>query len=381
MIIKQFEAFNSKDISSINRFLKNMNGDDAYEFISDITSIAEELDKPVSIFKGKYMSSKSASKIEGKDKSVQENYLKFWFSLKDGYLGKTISRKDNPSPYSSSIMNENGMLDTSQMLFIRERFYNKGVLTPITDYKSIKTGDEVIFIPSAGANPISSIVYMEDDGEVIQVYLLQNSFKDTVRMQNTDNVLKKYNKLYSYRIYRRYIDEYNKEFKIGHLSILKYTKTTDEIHQNLSSIKNDILDKVFFLNNNKVCNNHLRTYNWNKDLYTKLSNADYTLVIDLESIDNIKLSDIKARRLDNKPQPRVDDEYYKRVNKKRWVDKLGRSIKSKLADDQIKYYKNKSNSRYGSSYYDNHMVDMLLDLYRNGQIDNTQMDELLSRYY
>lgn len=324
MIIKQFEAFNSKDISSISKFLKNMDGDDAYDFINDLSSIAEELDKPVSIFGGKYMSGVAATRIAGKDKPVQDNYLKFWFSLRDGYIGKTISRKDSPSPYCSNIMNKNGILDDSQMMVIRERFYNKGVIEPITDYKNLKTGDEVIFVASSAGNPISAIVYVEKEDDLVQIYLLQNTYKDTVRVKNADEILKKYNKSYTYRIFRKYIDDYNKEYKIGHLSLLKYIKTDDEIHQNLSNVQNDILSKIFFLNNNKVCNEYLRTHNWTEDLYDKFSNADYSLVIDLENLDNVKLSDIKSQRKDNSPEPIKNDEYYKSINIKRWVDKLGR---------------------------------------------------------
>jgi hypothetical protein len=383
MIIKQFEAFNSKDISSISKFLKNMEGEDACTFIEDLKEIAEELDKPVSTFNGKYMSSKNALKIPGKDKSIRENYLKFWFSIEKGYLGKTVSRKDNPSTYSSILMNENGMLDYSQMITIKENFYNSGVLSLVSNnnYKDLKTGDRVVFIPAAGSNPVDSIVYVENDDEVVQIYLLQNRFRDSVSLENSKELLNKYKKSHTYRIYRKTIDEYNKEFKIGHISLLKYTKTKDEIHQDFSNIPNDIIDQVFFLNNNKECNNFLRTYNWTKERHQKFLNSDYSLVIDLENLDNISLSDIKKQRQDNSPEPINNDEYYKRVNINRWEDKIGRNIKSKITDEKIRKIKmNSDYNRYVNGYkgYDDVLINTLLDMYSNGQINSSQLDMILA---
>jgi hypothetical protein len=91
-----FEAFESDVISRITKFIKSKVDDgNVRTFLDDLKSINKYIDIPIDKITNndvEYLSAKKALKIDKKDKVSTEDpsniyCLKFWFSLKDGYVG------------------------------------------------------------------------------------------------------------------------------------------------------------------------------------------------------------------------------------------------------------------------------------------------------
>lgn len=87
--IKLFEAFGSKSVSAIEKFLKQLDNQDRDEFVNFLKSISERRDIPLSNFKGEYVKSLTAIKmnIEGQE------LIKFWFSVDEGFIGATLTKR------------------------------------------------------------------------------------------------------------------------------------------------------------------------------------------------------------------------------------------------------------------------------------------------
>lgn len=86
-----FEAFESKNISAIEKFLKQLNKEDAKDFIDTLKNISTHTDIPLSLFKGEYVSAMKAIKYYKEGDKI----VKFWFSIKDGLIGTTITQQYN----------------------------------------------------------------------------------------------------------------------------------------------------------------------------------------------------------------------------------------------------------------------------------------------
>lgn len=87
--LKLFEAFASKSISAIEKFLKSLDDQDRNEFVDTLKSISDDTDIPLSNFKGEYVKSMTAIKMN----SEEDKLVKFWFSLEDGLTGITTTKK------------------------------------------------------------------------------------------------------------------------------------------------------------------------------------------------------------------------------------------------------------------------------------------------
>ena len=87
--IKLFEAFASKSVSAIEKFLKQLNNQGRDEFVNFLKTISERRDIPLSNFKGEYVKSLTAIKmnIEGQE------LIKFWFSIEEGFIGATLTKR------------------------------------------------------------------------------------------------------------------------------------------------------------------------------------------------------------------------------------------------------------------------------------------------
>ena len=87
--LKLFEAFASKNISAIEKFLDLLDNNDRNEFIDFLKSISQRRDIPLSNFKGEYVKSLTAIKmnIEGQE------LIKFWFSVEEGFIGATLTKR------------------------------------------------------------------------------------------------------------------------------------------------------------------------------------------------------------------------------------------------------------------------------------------------
>jgi hypothetical protein len=84
-----FEAFGSKSISAIQKFLNQLDKQDAEEFIDILKNMSRSSDIPLSLFKGEYISAIKAIKHYKEDEKI----VKFWFSVKEGFIGTTITKQ------------------------------------------------------------------------------------------------------------------------------------------------------------------------------------------------------------------------------------------------------------------------------------------------
>lgn len=86
--LKLFEAFASKNISAIEKFLNLLDNNDRNGFIDFLKSISQRRDIPLSNFKGEYVKALTAIKmnVEGQE------LVKFWFSLEKGFIGATLTK-------------------------------------------------------------------------------------------------------------------------------------------------------------------------------------------------------------------------------------------------------------------------------------------------
>lgn len=84
-----FEAFAGENISAIEKFLKQLNKEDAKEFIDTLKNISTYTDIPLSLFKGEYISAMKAIKYYKEGDKI----VKFWFSIKDGFIGTTVTQQ------------------------------------------------------------------------------------------------------------------------------------------------------------------------------------------------------------------------------------------------------------------------------------------------
>lgn len=84
-----FEAFASENITAIEKFLKQLDKEDAKDFIDTLKNISTYTDIPLSLFKGEYVSAMKAIKYYKEGNKI----VKFWFSIKDGLIGTTITEQ------------------------------------------------------------------------------------------------------------------------------------------------------------------------------------------------------------------------------------------------------------------------------------------------
>lgn len=94
--IKLFEAFGSKTISAIEKFLKLLDKEDADNFVDILKSVSEKTDIPLSNFKGEYVKALTAVKMNVEN----EQLIKFWFSIENGFVGMTTTKSFSPEQLS-----------------------------------------------------------------------------------------------------------------------------------------------------------------------------------------------------------------------------------------------------------------------------------------
>lgn len=86
--LKLFEAFASKNISAIEKFLNLLDNNDRNGFIDFLKSISQRRDIPLSNFKGEYVKALTAIKMNAEGQEL----VKFWFSVEKGFIGATLTK-------------------------------------------------------------------------------------------------------------------------------------------------------------------------------------------------------------------------------------------------------------------------------------------------
>jgi hypothetical protein len=176
--LKIYEAFESKGINSTLDFLKKKVGKkSSILFLDSLKTLMTSVDLPIDKISDDdidYMSAKRAALVKSKkdvnnDKEIDT--IKYWFSIKDGYLGFTGTGNkiiEKSSSIITSYPRQQRMFSSGNLDWITENVIPTGELYPISDYSNLKTGDVVLgcFNDSYDSDHISlGTVFVNDIGE------------------------------------------------------------------------------------------------------------------------------------------------------------------------------------------------------------------------
>ena len=173
------EAFDSKAISKTLSYLDKLGNKSKSEFLKVLKKMKYNYDYPIDKIDDafiKYTNRKEALKIKF-DGELQNSWgiycIKFWFSLELGYLGYTATSNKNHK-YSVLKSGKNDAFNVNELNYIENKFDIKtGLLTPVKDYTSLRTGQEVIgcFASHSDHDYISPATIIVENG---RIYAIQN---------------------------------------------------------------------------------------------------------------------------------------------------------------------------------------------------------------
>lgn len=327
MSIKKFEAFQGKEITAVDKFIKSLDLEDSKDIIKFLSNIASSIDRPLSTFKGEYLAAKKAKNMNSDGKF---GYLKIFFSISDGVILKTKSSKEPrySDEYIQKYLNKNGYATKKQLDGPNVRGLT-GKLTIVKDIKTLKEDDYVVLNAEGYSNLIHGQIYKEklENGSE-QIYVMTKpsmgyKFNDIPYMISPNEADKKLVK-YSYSSYMKIL---NKDKPIQHTYISLLEDEDKPLYQEMDKI---VEDTILFLENNIMTNSDLDSYAWDDARFAKIGNADFALVFDLDKIlEGQSLKAMKRDRSSNKSGllPRIDDEFYKKINKDKY-----RKLKNKSGE-------------------------------------------------
>lgn len=154
--LKFYEAFKAKGISNTIKFLKTKVGKNSSNaFIESIRNFMLNLDYPINQISDdniKYMSAKKALSLKPDKTVTNQNgiwVLKYWFSIKDGYLGYSATGNEIRDSFQQSDGTHSGLREQrrfsdSDLDYIKDNVTRTGEIWPVSDYKKLKTGDIVL---------------------------------------------------------------------------------------------------------------------------------------------------------------------------------------------------------------------------------------------
>lgn len=151
---------------------------------------------------------------------------------------------------------------------------------------------------------------------------------------------------------------------------ITFTVNNKEREYKLDDLKDEDIE---FVKNNLICYRDMTKSPWNYNsyngIYQSIKSAEYALVINLSKLDK-GLNDIKKSRVKNKPLPRINNEFYRRENRKRWNDKMSDNGSMDELYDIIEHLQ--------KSHKNHRLVDMMLDAYNRGDINKKSLFVALS---
>jgi hypothetical protein len=320
-----YEAFQSKTLSDIVKYVKSKNSNNIGIFIEHLKKIQRIYDFPIEKIQPEnieYVSrSKALKMIPSESLEYSNKYrvfnIKFWFSLEEGYLGKT-----GTGDYELSKARG---FNTEEIEYIKNNLNIKtGIIKPVSDYESLKHGDYVI----GYFNDREDFDYLSQARiykEYRKLYAIQNVSDGSYPEDSRD-----WTDWGNYGWSLGYNNSPNDDHSKLHL----YKENDNEL-----SYSNDIYNKELYV----LSDGQLDEYaNQN---YT--DKADFAIVL---NIDNIfkkgfkKVSGIKSEREESRSGSIhfMDDEEIKSANINRYytqiVNKMG--IKTDLVSDELKDLQN-----------------------------------------
>lgn len=303
--LKLFEAFESETVSKILKYINKESGNESSDkFLETLRQLfLDKYNLPLSKISDsdvRYLSSKKAFEIK-KEGDISNPYgiyaLKFWFSLKKGYLGVTAVGDTEEFV---------GQFSKYEFEHLKEQGLETGILTPVTFYSELKHGDTVAGVFSSDYDSISSLskARIFIDGEVL--FAIQN-----VSDGGTPNDR-------SYRDWGRY------SWSLGgssspesdHHKLHKWTPSDEPLRVSNSEFTESFLDWMGRITNSPI----QRWININD-----LKDADFAIVIYFDGLlKDEKVSDIRSLRTKEKEGATklISDEQFKKMNFQRYFNRI-----------------------------------------------------------
>lgn len=325
-----YESFDSKVVNKVNKFLvKKVGVSASNDFIKSLKEIQGIYDFPISRVKDSdisYMPSKKAALIkapkdwEGYDWESDVYAFKFWFSLENGFLGKTgIGSKE--IKFSNEGNNE--PFNETELEYIKNTLgIKKGDLKPVNDYSKLYNGKEVIgyFSEYSQFGSLSKATIVMDSSLIYAIQDVSSGGEPGIGGWS------RYGK-YSWALGREGNPSYD------HKKLHTYEKSGRDL--NIISYKEDNI-----LNwNLPVDESYLKS--WEGDDPDMIESSDFCIMFKIDDVIKSgykKLSTTREERVESKKDATAlyTDKEIKNLNIERYmaalIDKMGISKKSEFSD-------------------------------------------------
>lgn len=311
-----YEAFQADVINKVIDYVKNKIGkkSNISNFILELKSIQSVYDITLSNIESsdvKYVTTKKAESMVPdelttySDKNPNKVYnIKFWFSIEDGYLGKTGT---GDYTLKHKMEGRNKPFTDEELDYIKKNIIKTGYITPVFDYNLLKNGDQILgyFSEYTNYGYLGLGRLFIDNGT--SLYAIQNVAAGSQPDYSED--------------WRHWGSQ---SWSLGgtdfpnsdHRKLHKYTPGFEELsYISLNSDNN----KEFYIMGNGKLDDH------NKPSYNEI--ADFVIVFELDTIldkSEIKLSTIKSGRKEAKSGSTalLTDEEIRQMNVKKYFDKI-----------------------------------------------------------
>jgi hypothetical protein len=311
--IKLYEAFKSDVLKNTLKFLANkVNKNTANYFLSEIKFLLNGVNIPISEIDEndiEYLKTSKAIKLKNTEK-VDNNYelycIKYWFSIKDGYLGKTgVGNSVIPFERVGNKFNIN-------QFEVLKNIKNTGLLTPVENLGQLHSGDNIVGVFDSNSESRVSVsfgrVYIEDNS----LYAFQNTsngsdpsnypewsneWEYSWSLGSVDYPNKDHHKLYKY-------------FDDG--EPLRYSDGEEEEEENVFEYNLPLTDRM-----------SLRT--WYKNENKMIENSDFAIVLYFDKLLSKESVTIKQKMRTSSREGALalmSDEEIKRININKFITEL-----------------------------------------------------------
>lgn len=330
--LKIYETFRSRGISSTLKFLNdNVGVAESKKFLNALKRFMQVVDYPINKISDNdliYLRSEKAKFLKCEEEPQNPlgiYYIKFWFSIKEGFLGFTGTGKiDN-----MSIKRRQADFNSDTLKYIKENITPTGELYPVDDYSDLRTGDIVLgnFGSSLNVNKLSLATIFIDG---YRVFVIQGVSDGN---ESDDPSWKKYNKYggLSWGIANNY------GFEQDHTHLYHWRNTPDELHivDKLWDREEEVGDNPYKIN--IPLDGNFKFADWSGYYISRESfkKADFSIILkydDMVNPDKAEYyelpSDIKKQRSELKigATKLMSDSDIRDINIKRWIDKMSHDL-------------------------------------------------------
>jgi hypothetical protein len=295
--IKLYEAFESQVITNTLKFLtKKIGQKSATSFSDDIKRLMGIYNIPISRIKEddlEYLRTSKAIKVKNNE-PVNNNWdiycIKYWFSVEQGFLGKTCTG-NLTTPYvkiENDYSYKNKNFNQDQFYYIKNSLgINKGKLSSVLDYKSLKTGDDVLVVLGDNSDSnrvvIGKVFIDTYNSNAIYVY---NDYKSDGTSVYGDAPDFAQNYQYTWRLGRD--DENNGIIHTDgdHFRLHLYTKNNRQLRQEIKIDKPK--HKANLADFNKPLDSRGNIMDWTLDnqgiIETAIEKADFAIIVYMDKL-------------------------------------------------------------------------------------------------